>query len=136
GTNDQDLGSAGPRLINGSLLFQAGRRGGGFLLNPASLGGVDGQLYPTPKPATYAQAEVCFGNHSDATFGSFAYAAPFVYVECDGHGLVALNVNTSTNSFTPCDAACPGPNWSAGGSATFGPPIVAAGAVWVANSSG
>jgi hypothetical protein len=133
--NDQDLGSIAPVLISPNLMFTAGKWGGGFLLNPNSLGGMDGQLFPTPKPAAYSQAEVCFGNHSDATFGSFAYAAPFVYVECEGQGLVALNVNTSTNTFTPCDATCSAPNWSAG-SGTFGPPIVAAGAVWVAQDGG
>ena len=134
--NDQDLGSAGPLLISSSLLFQAGKRGGGFLLNPASLGGVDGQLFPTPKPATYAQADVCRGNQSDATFGSFAYAAPYVYVECESNGLVAMNVNTSTKAFNVCDATCGSPDWNAGGTATFGPPIVAGGAVWVVDSSG
>jgi PQQ-like domain len=133
---DQDLGSAGPLLISSNLLFQAGKRGGGFLLNPSSLGGIDGQLYPTPKPATYAQADVCLGNTGDATFGSFAYAAPFVYLECDGHGLVALNVNTSTPSFTACGTGCGAPDWSAGGSTTYGPPIVAGGAVWAVSSGG
>ncbi len=133
---DSDLGSASPVLISPTLMFTAGKHGGGFLVNPTNLGGVDGQLYPTPAPATYAQADVCFGNTSDATFGSFAYLAPFVYVECEGRGLVALNVNTSTPSFTPCSTSCGAPNWTAGGSATFGPPIVAGGAVWVADNSG
>jgi outer membrane protein assembly factor BamB len=135
-SNDQDLGSAGPLLISPNLLFQAGKWGGGFLLNPNSLGGVDGQLFPTPRPAAYSQADTCFGNNSDATFGSFAYAAPFVYVECEGQGLVALNVNTSAPSFSPCDAACAAPDWHSGGATTFGPPIVAGGAVWVANNGG
>lgn len=138
-SNDADLGSAGPLLISSSLLFQSGKWGGGFLLNPNSLGGVDGQLFPTPKPQTYTQAEVCLGNHSDATFGSFAYAAPYVYVECDvGHGLVAVAVNTGTSSFSPCDAACAAPDWhvNPGGNTTFGPPIVAGGAVWAATSGG
>src|SRR5438067_1360514 len=85
-TIEQDLGSAGPLRISPNLLFQAGKWGGGFLLDPTALGGVDGQLFPTPKPASYSQAEVCFGNHSDATFGSFAYAAPYVYLECEGRG--------------------------------------------------
>ena len=128
-SNDQDLGGAGPLLISSSLLFQAGKWGAGFLLNPNSLGGVDGQLFPTPKPQTYSEAPVCFGNHDDQTFGSFAYASPFVYVECEGSGIVALHV--SGNTFTPCDAACGAPDWSAGGG-TYGPPIVAAGAVWAA----
>jgi hypothetical protein len=135
-TNDQDLGSAGPLLISSSLLFQSGKAGGGFLLNPYGLGGVDGQAFPTPKPQTYARADVCLGNTSDATFGGFAYAAPFVYVECEGHGLVALNTNTAAPSFTPCGTSCGSPDWNAGGSTTFGPPIVAGGAVWVANNGG
>jgi outer membrane protein assembly factor BamB len=135
--NDQDLGSASPVLLSPSLLFQSGKWGGGFLINPNSMGGVDGQRFPTPKPATYAQADVCFGNTSDATFGSFAYVAPFIYVECEGRGLVALNVNTATPSFSPCDAVCAAPDWNAGSGITFGPPIVAGGAVWVAdNGSG
>lgn len=131
---DSDLGSASPVLISPNLMFTAGKGGGGFLLNPAGLGGIDGQLYPTPKPAAYSQADVCFGNHADATFGSFAYAAPFVYVECEGYGLVALNTNTSTNSFSPCGATCGAPDWTTGGSTTFGPPIVAGGAVWAATN--
>jgi PQQ-like domain len=132
---DEDLGSTSPVLISPTLMFMAGKRGGGFLLNPTALGGVDGQLFPTPKPAVYAQAEVCLGNHSAATYGSFAYLAPFVYVECEGRGLVALNVNTSTPSFTPC-GTCTAPDWNVGGSTTFGPPIVAGGAVWVASGNG
>ena len=133
---DSDLGSASPVLISPNLMFMAGKRGGGFLLDPTNLGGVDGQLFPTPKPAAYAQAEVCRGTHSDATFGSFAYLAPFVYVECEGSGLVALNVNTTTRTFSRCDAACAAPDWNAGGGTTFGPPIVAGGAVWVASNGG
>jgi hypothetical protein len=134
--NDEDLGSAGPTLLSANRLFQAGKWGGGFILDPNNLGGMDGQLFPTPKPAPYSQAEACFGNHHDATFGSFAYAAPFVYVECENQGLVALNVNTSVPSFSQCDASCAAPDWHAGGSATFGPPIVAGGAVWAASSGG
>jgi putative pyrroloquinoline-quinone binding quinoprotein len=136
-TNDQDLGSAGPLVISSGLTFQAGKHGAGFLLNTNNLGGVDGQLFPTPRPSTYSQALVCMGNTSDATFGGFAYAAPYIYVECEGRGLVALHLDTSTNTFTPCPGSpCPSPDWNAGGAQTFGPPIVAGGAVWVVNSSG
>jgi outer membrane protein assembly factor BamB len=130
--NDQDLGSASPLLLSPNLMFQSGKWGGGFLLDPNALGGVDGQLFPTPMPASYSQAEVCLGNHSDATFGSFAYAAPFIYAECEGNGLVALNLNTGTRSFSACDVACAAPDWTASNTSTFGPPIVAGGAVWVA----
>jgi len=133
---DSDLGSASPVLISPTLMFSAGKHGGGFLVDPTNLGGLDGQLFPTPKPAAYSQADVCFGNHADATFGSFAYAAPFVYVECDGRGLVALRTDTATPSFGICDATCGAPDWHAGGATTYGPPIVAGGAVWVAGNSG
>src|ERR1700674_5302510 len=142
GGKDQDLGPASPLLISPTLLFQAGKWGGGFLLDPNSLGGVDGQRFPTPKPAPYVQANICLGNNSDATFGSFAYAAPFVYLSCEGgtnpalRGLVALNVNTGTPSFSPCNATCASPDWHAGSGITFGAPIVAGGAVWVANDGG
>ena len=135
---DSDLGSASPLLISPNLMFTAGKRGGGFLLDPTNLGGVNGQLFPARSP--YVQADVCAGQRSDATFGSFAYAAPYVYLECEsptgGLGLMALNVNTSTPSFTACSATCPAPNWRAGGSTSFGPPIVAAGAVWAASNGG
>jgi outer membrane protein assembly factor BamB len=131
---DSDLGSASLVLISPTLAFTAGKHGGGFLVDPTNLGGVDGQLFPSP--TGYSQANVCFGTQTDATFGGFAYAAPFVYLECEGNGLVALNVNTSTPSFSPCDATCAAPDWSAGGGTTFGPPIVAAGAVWVVSNAG
>jgi outer membrane protein assembly factor BamB len=131
--NDADLGSASPLLISPSLMFQSGKWGTGFLLNPANLGGLDGQLYPTPKPAIYSEALVCFGNNS--TFGSFAYAPPFIYASCEFNGLVALSTNTTTPSFTPCDATCGAPNWRTAAT-NLGPPIVAGGAVWVIDING
>jgi putative pyrroloquinoline-quinone binding quinoprotein len=133
--NDQDLGSASMVLISPTLAFQAGKWGTGFLVNPQALGGMDGQLYPTPKPAGYVEANVCRGNHSDANFGSYAYAAPYVYLSCEGNGLVALQVNTSTPSFSNCDATCGGPSWNATGFSP-GPPIVAGGAVWAVDTNG
>jgi outer membrane protein assembly factor BamB len=135
-SNDEDLGSAGPVLLSPNLIFQAGKQGGGFLLDPNALGGVDGQLFPTPKPAGYSQADVCLGNHHDATFGSFAYAAPYVYLECEGHGIVALHVDTAAKTFVPCGTGCPAPDWHALDGTTFGPPIVAGGAVWAATDGG
>ena len=131
---DSDLGSASPVLISPNLMFTAGKHGGGFLLDPNNLGGVNGQRFPPP--AGYVQADICAGNHSDATFGSFAYAPPFVYVECDNHGLMALKLNLAATSFSACGSSCAAPDWRAGGTTTFGPPIVAAGAVWVASNGG
>jgi len=135
-SNDQDLGSTSPLLISPNLLFQSGKWGTGFLLNPASLGGMGHQLFPAPLPAPYSEVDTCHGNHSDATFGSYAYAAPFVYLECEGRGLVALNVDTGAPSFGACSTSCPLPDWSAGSGITFGPPIVAGGLVWAANNGG
>jgi outer membrane protein assembly factor BamB len=131
--NDMDLGSASPVLISPNLMFQSGKWGTGFLLNPKALGGMGGQVFP---PNPYTEVDTCLGNHSDANFGSYAYAAPFVYLECEGRGIVALNVNTGTPSFSGCPTGCPLPSWRAGAGITFGPPIVAAGLVWAATSGG
>jgi outer membrane protein assembly factor BamB len=131
---DSDLGSASPVLISPNLMFTAGKYGQGFLLNPTNLGGTNGQLFPARVP--YVGADVCHGTHSDATFGSFAYATPYVYLECEGGGLVALQVNTGTPSFSLCGGTCASPSWSSGGSTSFGPPIVAGGAVWAVDIGG
>ena len=135
--NDADLGSASMVLISPTLAFQSGKWGDGFLVNPQALGGMDGQLYPNPKPATYSGAAVCYGNTSDANFGSYAYSAPYVYLSCDGHGLVGLKVTaTSPVSFSGCDSSCASPTWRAGGTTSFGPPIVAGNAVWAVSTGG
>ena len=131
--NDEDLGSASAVLISPNLMFQSGKWGTGFLLNPKALGGMGGQLFP---PNPYTEVDTCLGNHAGANFGGYAYAAPFVYLECEGRGIVALNVNTGTPSFSGCPAGCPLPSWRAGAGITFGPPIVAAGLVWAATSGG
>ncbi len=132
---DTDLGSTSPVLISPSLMFMSGKYGQGFLLNPAALGSTNGQLFPARSP--YVGADVCFGNHSDATFGSFAYAAPRVYIECEGHGIVSLTVNTAAPSFSLCDSSCSATGtWHGGGNATFGPPIVVGGVVWAADIGG
>src|SRR5439155_14649540 len=71
-----------------------------------------------------------------ATFGSFAYSQNFIYVQCNGHGVVGLKFNGAGPSFTQCGSSCPSPDWQAGGTLTFGPPIVAHGAVWVIDING
>jgi len=134
-TNDQDLGSASMVLISPALAFQAGKWGNGFLVNPQNLGGMDGQLYPTPSPMTYGPVDVCRGNNSDANFGSYAYAAPYVYLSCEGNGLVALKVDSSVPSFSGCGSVCSSPSWNATGFHP-GPPIVAGGAVWAIDING
>ncbi|HLQ62109.1 MAG TPA: PQQ-binding-like beta-propeller repeat protein, partial [Candidatus Acidoferrales bacterium] len=130
---DEDLGSASPILINPNLAFTSGKYGQGFLLDPNNLGGVNGQLFPARSP--YVGADVCVGNHANATFGSFAFANGRVYLECHGHGVVSLSLNTSTPSFSLCDAICAAPSWHTV-SGTFGPPIVAGGVVWAIDING
>ena len=131
---DLDLGSVSPILISPSLAFTSGKFGQGFLLDPTNLGGTNGQLFPAKSP--YVGADVCRGDHSSATFGSFAYAAPYLYVECEGSGMAAIHVDTVAKTFTPCDAACGSPNWFTPVATTLGPPIVAGGVVWAVSTSG
>jgi hypothetical protein len=132
---DWDLGSASPVLLSPSLMFMSGKYGQGFLLDPTNLGGTNGQLFPAKAP--YAGVDVCVGNNADATFGSFAYAAPRVYLECENHGIVSLTVNAGAPSFSSCDASCAATGtWQAGGTMTFGPPIAAGGAVWAVDIGG
>jgi PQQ-like domain len=131
--NDQDLGSASMVLISPTLAFQAGKWGNGFLVNPQQLGGMNGQLYPSP--TNYTGVDVCRGGHSAANYGSYAYAAPYVYLSCEGNGLVALQINTTTKSFSACGVTCAAPNWNVTGF-TPGSPIVAGGAVWAVDTNG
>jgi outer membrane protein assembly factor BamB len=64
---DADLGSMGPLLLPGGLVFAAGKSGLGYLLRADRLGGVGGQLVERP---------VC------ATFGGAAAVGSVLYVPC------------------------------------------------------
>ncbi|HEY1456314.1 MAG TPA: PQQ-binding-like beta-propeller repeat protein [Candidatus Dormibacteraeota bacterium] len=131
---DTDLGSATPVLISSNLAFTSGKYGQGFLLDPTNLGGKDGQVFPAQSP--YVGADVCRGTHSDATFGSFAYAAPYVYITCQSQGIVGLDVDTTARTFTPCGSTCASPSWFTSVPTDLGPPIVAGGAVWAVSQGG
>jgi outer membrane protein assembly factor BamB len=73
---DADLGSMGPLLLPGGLVFAAGKSGAGYLLRADRLGGVGGQLLEQP---------VC------AAFGGAAAAGSVPYVPCTD-GLRQLRV--------------------------------------------
>ena len=104
---DVDLGSAGPILLSGGLLFEMGKDGEGYLLDSNHLGGVGGQR---------------FSQHVCRSFGAQAWSAPMLYVECiDGH-LEALRVDTGN---PPSYAIA----WTSSASGE-GPPVVGGGAVW------
>jgi outer membrane protein assembly factor BamB len=109
--NDADLGSAGPELLPGGLLFQSGKNGIGYLLSEAGL--------PSSAPAVY-EHPTC------ASFGGDAYTAGVIYIPCSS-GIQALTYNESARTFTL--------RWK-GPSDAVGPPIVSAGLVWSVATGG
>jgi outer membrane protein assembly factor BamB len=111
---DLDLGSAGPELLPGGRLFQAGKNGTGYLIDEAGMS--------SGKEATYSH-EVC-GHH--ASFGGDAYAAGVIYVACT-NGTQALAYEQQSAKFTPL--------WK-GPSDANGPPILSGGLVWVVATGG
>ena len=106
---DTDLGSTSPVLVGETRIFAAGKSGIAYLLDRAHLGGIGGAL---------TQADVC-----DSAFGQPAVQSTVVFLPCVD-GLVA--VRTDGDKLTRV--------WRHDGRA--GPPIVAAGAVWVLDGSG
>ena len=109
---DADLGSAGPVLLGGGLLYISGKPGRGYLVDTGHLGGVGGQRFD--------------GDVGCATFGADAWAAPVLYVSCEGGPVKAFRVDTAAATFSPM--------WTS--SASGGPPIVAGGAVWSEDAGG
>lgn len=105
---DTDLGSMGPAIVSGNLLFQAGKQGTGYLLQAGHLGGINGQAFT---------AAVC-----ESAWGGTAYLSPYLYVACSD-GLTALRLGTGP-TFT---VAWRGPRFWAE------PPVVAGGLVWTVN---
>jgi outer membrane protein assembly factor BamB len=112
--SDLDLGSAGPELLPGGLLFQAGKTGVGYLIAEATMS--------SGAQAVFSH-EVCNGAGS---FGGDAYANAVVYIPCT-NGTQALAYDQSTRTFTPL--------WQ-GPADAFGPPIVAGGLVWTVATGG
>jgi putative pyrroloquinoline-quinone-binding quinoprotein len=104
---DTDLGSVGPTLLGGGLMFAIGKEGVGVVLSTGQLGGVGGQVF---------QQLVCQGG----AYGGLAYLPPLIFVPCST-GLVA--VRSSGAQF--------GPAWRV--TSADGPPIVAGGVVWSIN---
>jgi hypothetical protein len=108
-SGDVDLGSTEPVTLSSNYLFQIGKEGVGYILNANSLGRIGGQVY---------SSQVC--TEGGGAYGGLAYLSPYLIVPCD-NGLVALDVNLSSPSFT---VAWTGPNY------LTGPPIIAGNAVW------
>jgi outer membrane protein assembly factor BamB len=114
--SDRDLGSSGPELLPGGLLFQAGKNEMGYLIDEATMGSGAAAVY---------EQKVCKGLKSEGggegSFGGDAFANGTIYVPCVD-GVRALTYNQAARTFTPL--------WHGPAEAT-GPPIVSGGLVWV-----
>jgi outer membrane protein assembly factor BamB len=108
--SDTDIGSTGPTLIANGMIVEAGKNGILYLLRADRLGGIGGEAQ---------KLQVC-----GAVFGGFAAAAGVVYVPCTD-GVAAVMVTTEETMRTL---------WR-GPRGASGPPIVAAGALWVTDPS-
>ncbi len=108
---DVDLGSVGPAVLDGDLVFQIGKGGVGYLLDGSSLGGIGGEVF---------SGEVCGGS-----FGGTAHTSRNIYVPCTD-GVAALTIADDARSFSE--------RWRSEGF-DAGPPIVAGGLVWTVDLS-
>jgi outer membrane protein assembly factor BamB len=108
--SDLDLGSMSPALLSSGMVLEVGKRGTGYLLNAARLGGVNGQV---------ASAQVC------SAFGGAAVRGTVAYVPCASGGMAA--VDTAGQRLRV--------RWR-GPSSAAGSPVIGGGAVWVADTDG
>jgi polyvinyl alcohol dehydrogenase (cytochrome) len=108
--HDLDLGSTQPALLPDGMLLEDGKRGTAYLVSPAHLGGVGGQV---------AQADVC------EAYGGTAVQGSVVYEPCAQGGLTA--VDTAGDKIRV--------RWH-GPSAAQGSPVIGGGAVWVTDYQG
>ena len=106
---DLDLGSTQPVLAGNGMLLALGKSGTAYLLDPARLDGVGGQV---------AQAQVC------RAFGAAAVDGTTVYEPCEGGGMAAISVAHGAIRVL----------WRGPGGA-WGSPVVGGGAVWVTDWS-
>ena len=104
--SDLDLGSTQPVRASGGSTFVMGKRGVGYLLSTAKLGGIGGQL---------ASATIC------KAFGAAADYGSTVYEPCQG-GLAAISVSAVKKKITVL--------WR-GPANSNGSPVLGGGAVWV-----
>jgi outer membrane protein assembly factor BamB len=103
---DLDLASLSPVLLPSGLVLAVGKRGTGYLLDGAHLGGVGGQL---------ATAAICHA------YGGAAVSGTIAYVPCADGGLAA--VDTAGRHLHV--------RWR-GPATAAGSPVLGGGAVWVA----
>lgn len=115
---DADLGSMGPSLLDGNLVFQLGKQQVGYLLNKDNLGHLSsGAFHAT------ACDQLAFGGN--AYISNAGHTGGMLFVPCR-EGLRRLDVTASPPSFSRV--------WLGPADAT-GPPIVAGGLIWVHGNS-
>jgi len=102
---DLDLGSLTPALTSSGQMLTVGKRGTGYLLDAARLGGVGGQV---------ADARIC------TAFGGAASIGQTVVVPCASGGPAAVSVSGGRLRVL----------WR-GPSSASGSPVIGGGAVWV-----
>jgi polyvinyl alcohol dehydrogenase (cytochrome) len=107
---DLDLGSLSPAVV-GSAIVIAGKRGVGYVLDPAHLGGIGGQR---------GQSEIC------RAFGGTAVSGTTLFVPCRD-GIRSVTVDPGAGSLRT--------GWH-GPAGAKGSPVVAGGAVWVVDYDG
>jgi IPT/TIG domain/PQQ-like domain len=112
--NDLDLGSVGPELLPGAVIFQAGKNGKGYLISESGMSTASAPLY---------EAVVCGGAGS---WGGDSYASGVIYIPCK-NGMQALTYNQSAHTFSVL--------WT-GPSDANGPPILTAASVWSVATGG
>jgi outer membrane protein assembly factor BamB len=103
-TDDQDLGSVGPALVSGNMVFQIGKQNVGYLLNRTNL-------------AKLSALTIC----SNEAFGGTAFDGTHLYVPCSEH-IQEVIVNATTHTMTL--------GWHGPATGAAGPPILAGGALW------
>jgi len=106
---DLDLGSTQPVLAGNGMLLALGKSGIAYLLDPARLDGVGGQV---------AQARVC------PAYGAAAVDGTTVYEPCEQGGMAALSVSGGSIRVL----------WR-GPASAWGSPVAGGGAVWVTDWS-
>ncbi len=104
-TDDEDLGSVGPALLPGNLLFQTGKQHQGYVLNTTNMG-----LVPPVIPT------VCAGDADGGT--AYSGQLNYVFVPCASSPAAIKAINLTTHSIA----------WTNG--AANGPPILAGGELW------
>lgn len=105
-TQDLDLGSMSPAVVNGYVLI-AGKRGVAYLMQPGRLGGVGGQLF---------QTQLC------AAYGTAAVDGTNAYLPCST-GVRAVSVKDQQISTL----------WQVDAKIAYDSPAVGGGAVWSMN---